>query len=502
MNSSDAQLLQRSPAVESFLSRSHCGFAEGLPVAGSADAGIAVHDPANGKVLTHVAESTEADVDRAVVGAHAAFHDGRWSRLRPAERERILLRFADAFEAHAEELAQLETLEQGKSIHIARAIDIGATLEYLRYVAGLATKVTGQTLDVSIPFPPGANYFAYTRREPVGVVAGIAPWNFPLMIAMWKIAPALASGCSIVLKPSEFTPLTALRIAEIAVGAGVPPGVFNVVTGRGAQVGQALVSHPLIAKITFTGSSAVGRQVGKLAMDNMTRLSLELGGKNPAIFLKDVDLASAIPGAVGAAFLNQGQVCAAPSRFYIEAPIFDRFVAGLSDAIAAMRLGPGMDLAATLNPVASKPHQLRIADYLDDARRNGAELIEGASPPDADGYYVRPTLVIDPPAGARLAHAEVFGPVLSLHKVDSAVEAIEAANATAFGLTASVWTKDLPLALSTVAALRAGTVWVNTHNVIDPAMPFGGMKQSGMGRDFGNAALDAYTEVKAICMAT
>jgi phenylacetaldehyde dehydrogenase len=490
------------PAVQTFLKRQHSAFIAGRAHVGShASALMPVYNPADGSLLANVAESDANLVDTAVQDAHAAFHDKRWSGLRPADRERVLFRFADVIEKHTEELAQLETLEQGKSIHISRGIEVGATVEYVRYMAGLATKSIGQTLNLSIPIPPGAKYFAYTKREPLGVVAGIAPWNFPLMIGLWKVAPALAAGNSIILKPSEFTPLTALRVAELAIEAGIPPGAFNVVTGSGRVTGSALVSNPRVAKISFTGSTATGRSIGKQALDHMTRLSLELGGKNPAIFLDDIDMASAIPGAMMAAFLNQGQVCAAASRFYVEAPIFDRFVDALSGAIGSMRLGAGLDPQATLNPVVSKPHQTKIQSYIEDAKKQGATIIKGAAVPDSKGYYVEPTILLSPESSVRACTEEVFGPVLSIFKVANLQEAITQANATDYGLTASVWTRDLARTLQATEQLQAGTVWVNTHNPVDPNMPFGGYKQSGMGRDFGTQALDAYTELKSVCIA-
>jgi phenylacetaldehyde dehydrogenase len=489
-------------SVKDFLNRSHSAFVFGKPlVAQSKSELLSVHNPADGSVLTQVIQSDIQAVDLAVQSAHSAFKDKRWSGLRPADRERILYRFADVIENHTEELAQLETLEQGKSIHISRGIEVGATVEYVRYIAGLATKSTGQTLNLSIPMPPGAKYFAYTKREPIGVVAGIAPWNFPLMIGLWKVAPALAAGNSIVLKPSEFTPLTALRAAELAIEAGIPPGVFNVVTGRGSVTGSALVSHPDIAKISFTGSTIAGRSIGKQALDNMTRTSLELGGKNPAIFLDDIDLASAIPGAMMAAFLNQGQVCAAASRFYVEAGIFDRFVEALAGAVGSLRLGAGMDVNATLNPVTSKVHQNKIHSYIDDARKQGTKLVEGAAAPNESGYYVRPTILLSPPLSVKACAEEVFGPIVNVFKVANLEDAISQANATNYGLTASVWTRDLTRTLKATEQLEAGTVWVNTHNPVDPNMPFGGYKHSGIGRDFGTQALEAYTELKSVCIA-
>lgn len=486
-------------AVINFLQRTPGLFIDGQWSAPITDATLPVFDPATGKQIATIANAGAADVARAVKSAQTAFDDGRWRQLRPAERERVLLRFADLVEQHGERLAQLETLEQGKSIHISRAVEVGGSLDYMRYVAGLATKITGMTMDVSMPGPPGARYTAYTRREPVGVVAAIAPWNFPMAIALWKIMPSLAAGCSLVLKPSEVTPLTALYLAELAVEAGVPPGVFNAITGDGPTCGTPLVTSPSIAKITFTGSTHTGKAIGRLAMDNMTRLSLELGGKNPAIVLKDADLDNTVPGLMMGAFLNQGQVCAAASRIYIEAPLFDRLATRLGDAVKALSVGPGLDPAAQLNPLVSSSHQHKVLSYIDEARSVGAELIQGAGG-NGGGYYVSPTLLLNPDNKLRLKREEVFGPVVTLTRVADANEALALANDTTYGLSASLWTRDLSMAMNLIPRLQAGTVWVNTHIPIDPNLPFGGYKQSGMGRDFGPRWLDSYTEEKAVCI--
>lgn len=487
-------------SVMRFLDRQHGLYINGRWQASQAEQRLVVYNPADGQQISSTADANAADVELAVTSAHQAFNAGVWAQRLPAERERILLRYADLLEQHSEELAQLETLEQGKSINISRAFEVGCALNWMRYTAGLTTKITGQTLDVSIPMPPGAKYQVYTRKEPIGVVAGIVPWNFPLLIGMWKVMPALAAGCSIVIKPAETTPLTLLRMAELASEAGVPPGVFNVVTGRGTVCGKALTEHPLIAKVSFTGSTPVGKGIARAAADRLTRVTLELGGKNPAIVLKDADLPQVIEGLMAGSFLNQGQVCAASSRIYIEAPIYDRLVAGFEQAVKSLSVGPGMDGSTQINPLVSQAHRDKVAAYLDDARNKRAELISGCAGPDAQGFYIPPTLVLNPDDKLNLAREEVFGPVVNLIRVADAEEALRKANDTDYGLTASLWTTSLQAAMAYTPRIQAGTVWVNTHTLIDANMPFGGFKQSGSGRDFGPDWLDAYTEAKSVCI--
>ncbi len=485
--------------LESFLARSPALFIDGKRVEADSAALLPVYDPATGNQLAQIIDANAADVDRAVLSAHRAFEDGRWRNLPPMVRERVLLRLAELIDENAEALAQLETLDQGKSIHMSRIFASGASAQWTRYIAGLTTKITGRTMELSLP-PSPANWTAYTRREPIGVVAGIAPWNFPMTIAMWKVIPALAAGCSIVLKPSEITPLAALWLAELAIEAGIPEGVFNVVTGVGTVSGNALISHPLVRKITFTGSTATGKAIGRVAMDNLVPVSLELGGKNPALVLRDVDVEAMAGNLVIAGFFNQGQVCSAASRLYVEAPVYDEVVGALEAAINGMTIGAGLDPTTQINPLVSKVHKEKVNRYVDDARAKGADILEGTAAPEGDGYYVSPKLILNPSEAVGLTREEVFGPVVNVTKVADAEEGIALANDTDLGLAASVWTQNLSQAMNITRRLDAGTVWVNSHNFLDPNMPFGGMKQSGLGRDFGVDWLDAFTEVKSVCI--
>ncbi|MFT9257388.1 MAG: aldehyde dehydrogenase family protein [Acetobacter sp.] len=494
------------PAVQAFLDRRHQLYIGGRWVEPEGDARLNVYNPATGALISTVPDASARDAARAVEVARESFCSGVWTSLAPGMRERVLLRLADLVERDAEILAQLETLEQGKSLVLSRILESGGAQSWIRYVAGLATKITGQSLDVSIALPPGARYTSFTRKEPVGVVAGIVPWNFPLLIAVWKVLPALAAGCSVVAKPADTTPLTLLYLAQLATEAGVPDGVFNVVTGRGATTGDTLVRHPDVAKVSFTGSTPVGKSIARICAERLAPVSLELGGKNPAIVLADADVEQVVGGLALAGFLNQGQVCAACSRVYVQAPLFDRVAAGLHAALSSMRIGPGMDETAQVNPVASVVQQRKVAGYLENAVAQGAEILWGQDLPAntggsaGAGYYVRPALVLNPDDRLALTREEVFGPVMTLTRVDSVEDALARANDSAFGLAASLWTGSLARAMDLPPRMQAGTVWVNSHVMIDPNLPFGGMKESGLGRDFGTAWLDAFTELKAVCI--
>jgi len=489
-----------SSAVTAFVARDHLHFIDGRWREAVAGGRMDVFDPASGRQVSTVARGDTSDIDLAVRAAHAAFQGQVWTGLTPSDRERILLRFADLVERANEELAQLETVNQGKSINLARMIDAGAAPGYMRYIAGLATKIRGETFDVSIAAIPGARYTAYSIRQPIGVVAAISPWNFPMLIGLWKIMPALAAGCSVVLKPSEFTPLTSLRLAELATEAGIPAGVLNIVTGDGLA-GAALTSHPLVSKVTFTGSTATGKAIARVAADRMLRTSLELGGKNPAIFLKDAPLEQAIPGALMGGFFNNGQVCAASSRLYVAREIYDDFSKAVAGAVEGMSIGPGLDPSAQINPVSSALHREKILGFINRAKEAGATIVAGGDVPERDGFYVRPTVITNAAPDSEIIREEVFGPVITITPFDDEEAVIRSANDTRMGLTASLWTNDLKKALDYVPRINAGTVWVNTHNFIDPNMPFGGHKESGIGHEFGVSCLDGFTELKSVCMA-
>ncbi|MGE5739749.1 MAG: aldehyde dehydrogenase family protein [Betaproteobacteria bacterium] len=460
-----------------------------------------VHDPATGEVFDHVPAGKAADIDRAVRAARTAFEGSEWPALRPAQRERLLLKLADLVEREARSLAEIESLDNGKSVVLAQHVDMAMAADFLRYMAGWATKIEGTTHDVSIPFLPTAKFFAFTRKEPVGVVGAIIPWNFPLLMAVWKIGPALAAGCTVVLKPAEETPLTALRLGELTIEAGIPPGVVNIVTGLGPTAGAALASHAGIDKIAFTGSTEVGKHVQRAAVDNMTRVSLELGGKSPVIVLEDADPAQAAAGAANAIFFNQGQVCTAGSRLYVQRSAFDRVVGELSAIAGKLKLGPGLDPSSELGPLVSTTQRDRVCGYIAHGVEQGARIAAGGGRSGERGYFVQPTVLVDARQDMRVVQEEIFGPVVVAMPFDDVEEAVRLANDTMYGLGASIWSNDLGRVHRLIPRIKAGTVWVNCHSMLDSSLPFGGFKQSGIGREMGRAALDLFTETKSVLMA-
>lgn len=449
-------------------------------------------NPATGEVLATVFEAEAEDIDRAVKAARAAFDSGKWSRMSAAARGRLMYKLADLMEENKEALAQLETLDNGKPINETMNADVPLAIEHMRYYAGWTNKITGQTIPVSGPF------FNYTRHEAVGVVGQIIPWNFPLLMAMWKMGAALATGCTIVLKPAEQTPLSALYLAELAEEAGFPAGVINIVPGFGETAGQPLVDHPLVDKIAFTGSTVVGKSIMERAAKTLKRVTLELGGKSPNIILPDADLSKAIPGALNGVMFNQGQVCCAGSRVFIQKKNYDNVVADMVSHAKNIKQGFGLDQQTQMGPLVSTEQQSRVLNYIEKGLSEGAELLTGGGKPREEGYFVEPTIFADVNDEMTIAKEEIFGPVIAALPFEDLDEVIDRANNSEYGLAAGLWTRDVANAHYIANRLRAGTVWVNCYNVFDAASPFGGYKQSGIGREMGSYALNNYTEVKSV----
>ncbi|MEC4671924.1 MAG: aldehyde dehydrogenase family protein, partial [Nitrospirota bacterium] len=390
-------------------------------------------------------------------------------------------------------------LDNGKPVTVARAADVPLAIDLFRYMAGWATKIEGNTIPMSVPYTPGAQYHAYTLREPVGVVGQIIPWNFPLLMAAWKLGPALAAGCTIVLKPAEQTPLSALLLGELMCEAGFPDGVVNIVTGYGETAGAALAAHPDVDKVAFTGSTEVGKLILNAAASNLKKVSLELGGKSPSLVLQDADLNAGIPGVASAIFFNHGQCCCAGSRLYVEKGIFDNVISGVVEQAKKIKVGPGMDPATDMGPLVSDEQQQRVLGYLESGVSEGAKAVVGGGRVGDKGYFVEPTVLVNTTPTMKVVQEEIFGPVVCAEPFTDLDEVITQANNSIYGLAAAIWTKDLSKAHRIAAQLQAGTVWINCHNIFDAALPFGGYKQSGWGREMGHDALELYTEVKAVC---
>jgi phenylacetaldehyde dehydrogenase len=458
---------------------------------------IDVVNPADELVIAKIPAGGSDDVDRAVAAARRAFETGPWAKMTPGERSKLLWRIADLLEARQGEFAELETLDNGKPITMSKWVDIPASVSALRYWAGWCTKIAGETRAVDMP----GDYIAMTLREPVGVVGLITPWNFPLMSAVSKLGPALAAGCTVVLKPAEQTSLTALRLGELIVEAGMPAGVVNIVTGRGAEAGAAIAEHDGVDKISFTGSTAVGKSLIGAARGNLKRLTLELGGKSPTIILPDADLEKAIVGAGNAIFRNSGQICVAGSRLYVARQHFDQVIEGVSNFAAQFQLGNGLDPATTMGPLVSGQQRERVSAYIDGARGGGATVIAGDAAVGDKGFFVRPTIIHDIDQRAPAMQEEIFGPVLVASAVDELDELAALANDSIYGLSASIWTRDISAAYKLAKKIRAGTITINSGSVAGPNIPFGGFKQSGWGRENGADGIESFTELKTVITA-
>jgi len=458
-----------------------------------------VYEPSTGEVMTQVAAGGAEDIDRAVKAARKAFDAGPWSTMTPSQRGRLIWKLGDLLEEHLEEFAQLDSLDNGKPLAVARAADVPLAVDLFRYMAGWATKIEGETIPVSVPYSQ-EKYFAYTLREPIGVVGQIIPWNFPLLMAAWKLGPALACGCTVVLKPAEQTPLSALRLGELIVEAGFPEGVVNIVTGLGETAGASLAAHPQVDKIAFTGSTEVGKLIVKAAANDLRKVSLELGGKSPNIIMPDADLETAIPNAASAIFFNHGQCCCAGSRLFAHKSIFDDVVSGVSEHARNIKLGKGTDPDTDMGPLVSDEQLRRVTHYLDAGLQDGAECVAGGKRKGDSGYFVEPTVFTKTRPGMKIVDEEIFGPVVVAEPFDDPDQILPVANDTVYGLAAAVWTKDIAKGHRIASRLKAGTVWVNCYNIFDAALPFGGYKQSGWGREMGHEVLKNYTETKAVCV--
>ncbi len=486
-----------SAKAKAFLARKPMLFINNEWVSSSHGKTISVEDPSTGKLITEIVDASDKDVDRAVAAARAAFDDGRWSGLPPMVRERTMQRFADLLEAHTDEFAELEAIDNGKAKGMAAAVDIPGAISQIRFMAGWASKVAGET---TAPYTmPAGTVFSYTVKEPVGVCAQIVPWNFPLLMACLKIAPALATGCTIVLKPAEQTSLTALRLADLVAEAGFPAGVLNIITGNGNTAGDRMVKHPDVDKVAFTGSTEVGKIINRNATDTLKHVTLELGGKSPVVVMPDVDVAATAPGVAGAIFFNAGQVCVAGSRLYAHKSVFDQVLEGMAATAPFWAPRPSLDPQAHMGAIVSKEQHDKVMGYIEAGKRDGASVaLGGDAPSGTGGYFVNPTILVDVNPQMSVVREEIFGPVVVAQRFEDLDEVAKAANDTCYGLGAGVWTKDVATMHKLAAKIKSGTVWGNCHAVIDAALPFGGYKESGIGHEQGRLGIEAYLETKTV----
>jgi len=457
---------------------------------------IAVENPATEEVIAHIARSNGDDVNRAVDAARATFESTAWSRMRPIDRGRLLESIARKIEEHADELAYLESLDTGKSLEFAKLIDLPSTIDVFRYMSGWCSKLSGKTLPVSFD---GKEYHAYTRREPLGVVAAITPWNYPLALGSWKIASALAAGCTVVLKPSDLTPLSTARLAELCLEAGLPAGALNIVNGYGREAGEVLARHPGVDKIAFTGSTAVGKQIVESSLGNMKRVTLELGGKSPSIVFSDADLDQVGLGAALAVFFNSGQICFAATRLFVQDSVYEQVVEAVAGAASQFKVGNGQEPGTMLGPLVSAKQRQRVLGYIDSGLEQGARLVFGGKTVGDKGHFIQPTVFADADQSMKIVQEEIFGPVVSIIRFKDEEEAVCMANDTSYGLAANIWTRDIKRAHRVAHRVQAGSVWINCHGIVDAALPFGGFKQSGWGREVSEEGLLAYTETKTVC---
>src|SRR6266487_195724 len=490
---------QIDPRVASFIEKPRKMLINGKWVDAVSGKNFPTYDPSTGEVLAQVAEGDKEDINLAVKAARKAFM-GPWRKMSPSERGRLIWKLGDLIDAHVEEFAYLDSLDNGKPLTIARAADVPLAAELFRYMAGWTTKIEGNTIPLSVPYTPKAKYHSYTLREPVGVVGQIIPWNFPLLMAAWKLGPVLAAGCSIILKPAVETSLSALLLGDMIQEAGFPAGVINILTGNGPQAGGPLAAHPDVDKVAFTGSTEVGKMIVQAAIGNLKKVSLELGGKSPNVVLADADPELAIKGAAHAIFFNHGQCCCAGSRLYVEDKAFDKIVSGVADEAKKIKLGSGMDATTEMGPLVSDEQFRRVTGYLDIGAQEGARALSGGKRYGEQGYFVEPTVLVDVKQDMRVVQEEIFGPVLVAQPFKDIEDVLSKSNDSIYGLGGGIWTNDLARAHRIAAQLQTGTVWINCYDVFDAALPFGGYKQSGWGREMGHEVLENYTEVKSVCI--